>query len=113
MRTAELVQTTAFLYFAILAVRLHPPKRQKAFGIAAIGLTSTLIAAFLLPQNLATSVVRDWLPAPLMLFVYWQAGQFFHRVDRPVQDPLERTDQRLLPRFLHWLAHTTSGRIFS
>lgn len=112
MRTAELIQASAFLYFAVLAVRLPGPRRNKVFAISAIGLTSLGAASFL-PQTLATSVLRDWLVAPQMLFVYWQAGQFFERVDHSVQDILERADQRLLPAFLGWLAHTTPGRIFS
>ena len=113
MRTAELIQASAFLYFALLAVCLPELRRNKVLAIAAIGLASITVATFLLPKTLATSVIRDWLPAPLMLFVYWQAGQFFQRVDRAAQDLLERTDRRLLPGFLHWLAHTGTGRVFS
>ena len=113
MRTAEFIQVSAFFYFALLAVRLPAPRRNKVFAIATIGVTSILAAVFFLRPTLAASVIRDWLPAPLMLFVYWQAGQFFERVDRAAQDLLERTDRRLLPGLLGWLAHTSAGRVFS
>ena len=63
MRTAELIQASAFLYFALLAVRLPELRRNKVLAIAAIGLASITVATFLLPQTLATSVIRDWLPA--------------------------------------------------
>ena len=113
MRTTEFIQISAFLYFAVLAVRLPALRRNKVFAMAAIGVTSIISAAFFLHPTLATSVIRDWLPAPLMLFVYWQAGQFFQRVDRAAQELLERTDRRLLPGLLHWLAYTRTGHVLS
>jgi hypothetical protein len=80
--------------------------------IGVAGLGSTLISAFLLPRllpALAVSVVRDWLPAALVLFVYWQAGEFFMKVDQRFQDCLERIDARMAAPLLHWLARSYLG----
>jgi hypothetical protein len=55
------------------------------------------------PQTI--SVLRDWLPAPLMLFPYWQAGAFRGGLNLRWQNRLAKVDQqlfafgdRLLPR---------------
>jgi hypothetical protein len=74
---------------------------------------ATLAGAFLLPgllPPLAVSVVRDWLPALLILFVYWQAGAFFVRVDQSFQDRLEAFDARVAAPILRWLSRNPVGR---
>jgi membrane-associated phospholipid phosphatase len=76
------------------------------------GLSATLIAAKGLPlvlSPLAASVVRDWLPAALVLFVYWQAGEFFLRVDEKFQAWLGRLDERIAAPLLRWLARSRLG----
>src|SRR5438874_2420579 len=70
-------------------------------GHSWIGATGTLVvsaAAFagrVLP-SVATSVLRDWLPAPLMLFVYWQVGAFATIPHESFQQSLRRWDARFL-----------------
>jgi len=59
---------------------------------------------------LAVSVVRDWLPAALVLLVYWQAGEFFMQVNQRFQDRLERIDARMAAPLLHWLARSYLGK---
>ncbi len=114
MRAAELIQIVVFSFFVSLAwIRALPARRRAkvtVFGIAGIG--ATLTAAYLLPRvmpALAASVVRDWLPAALVLLVYWQAGEFFMKVDQRFQDRLERLDARMVAPLLRWLSHGRAG----
>ena len=70
-------------------------KRQlSASGLAAIAIGALLLAywssRWLGP--LAAAVVRDWLPVPLMLFPYWQAGQFFMGADPVAEKRLANFD---------------------
>jgi hypothetical protein len=114
MRAAESIHIVVFSFFVTLAwIRALPARRRaKVTAIGISGLGATLIAAFLLPRAfpaLAASVVRDWLPAALMLFVYWQAGEFFIGVDQRFQDRLERIDERFVGPLLHSLSHRRAG----
>lgn len=114
MRAAEWIHIVVFSFFVSLSWirRLPARRRAKVTWIGAAGLGATLIAAFLLPRllpALAVSVVRDWLPAALVLLVYWQAGEFFMRVDQRFQDCLERIDARMAAPLLHWLARSHLG----
>jgi membrane-associated phospholipid phosphatase len=55
------------------------------------------------PDYLPPRVVRlarDWLPAPLMLMAYWQAGQFFVQPSPRLQAMLEDFDRRWLGRLV-------------
>jgi membrane-associated phospholipid phosphatase len=97
-----------FSFFVVLAwVRPLPrPRRVKVTAIGAAG-TLVVLAAFMLPRvvaPLAASVVRDWLPAALIMLVYWQAGAFFLRIDQQFQDRLERLDERIVGPVLRWIA---------
>ena len=114
MRGAEWIQIAVFSFFGSLAwVRALPwQRRAKVTGISALGLGSTLIAALLLPGLVpprAVSVVRDWLPAALVLVVYWQAGEFFTKIDHRFQEQLERVDARMIAPLLNWLSHHRAG----
>jgi PAP2 superfamily len=109
MRTAEWIHIVVFSFFVSLAwVRALPGRRRaNVTGIGFVGLGATLTGACLLPRlcpPLAVSVVRDWLPAALVLLVYWQAGEFFLRVDERLQDRLERIDQRIVAPLMRWLS---------
>ena len=109
MRAAEWIHIVVFSFFTALAwLRALPgPRRARVAAIAAIGLGATLAAAFLLPRlapPLAVSVVRDWLPAALVLLVYRQAGEFFQGADPRLQLRLERFDQRRAAPLLGWLS---------
>ena len=114
MRAADWVQIVVSLYFAVLAwIRPLPAHRRlKVTGIALLTLGVTGICAFGLPRVLAplsASVARDWIPAALVLLVYWQAGAFFVRVDHRFQDRLEYLDERYTSRFLRWIANSRFG----
>jgi hypothetical protein len=86
MRAAEWIQLLVFSYFIVLAwMRVLPGNRRaRVTALGAAGLGATLAGAWIVPRlvpPLAASVVRDWLPAALVLLVYRQAGEFFTRVD--------------------------------
>jgi hypothetical protein len=115
MRAAEWIHIVVFSFFVSLSwIRMLPARRRaKVTLTGAAGLGATLIAALLLPRllpALAVSVVRDWLPAALVLLVYWQAGEFFMKVDQRFQDRLERIDARVAAPLLHWLARSHLGK---
>jgi PAP2 superfamily protein len=114
MRAAEAIHIVVFTYFVLLAcIRPLPSRRRaKVIGIGLVGLSMTIIGARVLPPvlpALAASVVRDWLPATLVLLVYWQAGQFFLRVDQRFQDRLEQIDERIVGPLLKWLSCPGAG----
>jgi hypothetical protein len=115
MRNAEWIHLVVFSFLTLLAFakRLPRPRLARAMFIGIVGLAATLIStnADAWMARLTASVVRDWLPAPLMLLVYWQAGQFFVRVQQNFQDRLVRMDERLVASVLLPLAHTRLGRL--
>jgi hypothetical protein len=114
MRAAEWIQLVVFSYFIILAwLRTLPGNRRaRVTALGAAGLAATLAGAWIVPRlvtPLAASVVRDWLPAALVLLVYRQAGEFFTRVDDKVQARLLRLDERIAAPLLRWLARHRAG----
>ena len=115
MRPSEWIQVVVCSYFVALAwmcpLPMHRRVRVCAMGIAAA--MATVGCARLLPHfaaPLTVSVARDWLPAGLVLPVYWQAGAFFVRVDQRFQDRLERFDERITGPMFRWIAHLRAGR---
>src|SRR4051794_1052917 len=40
------------------------------------------------------NTIRDWLPAPLMLFVYWQGGSFKGQPNTKIENTLAAFDMR-------------------
>ena len=115
MRAAELIHIVVFCFFVSLAWirRLPLRRRAKVTAIGIAGLSATITACCLLPRllpALAVSVVRDWLPAALVLLVYWQAGEFFMKVDQRFQDRLEQIDARMVAPLLRWLSRGRVGR---
>jgi hypothetical protein len=114
MRTAEWIHLVVFSFLILLALTKRLPRRRLATAllIGIVGLAVSVVSARLnswLPR-LAASVIRDWLPAPLMLLVYWQAGQFFVRVQEGFQQALLRLDERLVAPPLFAIARRRSGR---
>jgi len=107
MRAAEIINLVFFLFLTGLAcVRPLPLyRRAKAVAIGGLGLSllwaARLLARFLPP--LAVSVIRDWLPSPLLLMIYWQAGQFFVQPVERLQSRLMRLDRKLVDPALRWL----------
>jgi PAP2 superfamily len=114
MRASEGIHIVVFTFLISLAwIRPLPSRRRvKVTAIGLAGLSVTIVAACLLTSvlpALVVSVVRDWVPAALVLLVYWQTGQFFTKVDQRFQDRLERIDERMLAPLLHWLSHRPLG----
>jgi hypothetical protein len=90
--TACLIATLAFL------CPLGSRRRIRVVFLAAAAAGSILGARFLLSGS-ASRIVRDWLPAALLLFPYWQAGLFFLGPNTQIQNRLLASDQRLFTRF--------------
>ncbi len=76
-------------------------KRVRITALGALGLSLVLLQLVISSgvRPLVAAVIRDWLPAPIMLVGYWQAGQFFTRANEKAQSALFRFDQRLFRFF--------------
>ena len=102
MRVAESINVVFFAFLLVLAMVGWPARRRLriiAIGALAIG---PIVAVQFLPRFLAplsASVVRDWLPAPILLMAYWQVGQFFTKPNEKLQTKLQRFDERLFEVF--------------
>ncbi len=87
-RPSEWVLLAYFSYTGILAFQYNLPAGQKVLGLAVplvLFALGYLDSSFL--RRRWTSMVRDWLPAPLVLAAYWQVNWF--RVDYHLEE-LER-----------------------
>jgi membrane-associated phospholipid phosphatase len=62
---------------------------------------------------LSASVVRDWLPALLLLFPYWQVGQFFTGADPLAEKQLAIIDQTFFRALGIAPAETSVGPVTS
>jgi hypothetical protein len=98
MRAAEWTQTIFASILAVAAWRL-PLKRRLTVSLLAVVVIAAIsvvrLAANFLPP-LHSSVLRDWLPAALLLVPYWQTGQFFVAPNHKMQERLAAFDRRLL-----------------
>ena len=115
MRLAEWIHIVVFTCFAVLAClrQMRPGRQGKVMAIAGTGVAATLFGALAIPQlvpPLAASVVRDWLPAALVLLVYWQAGAFFTTVNQRAQQRLHALDRKVVPPLIRWLRRGIFGR---
>ncbi len=104
MRTSEWIDIVFFAFLMLLSW-LRPlamRRRWEVFAIGAAGIIITLAGVWISPRLPRSygSVVRDLLPAPLMLFVYWQSGRFYVKENEWIQNALLRIDDRLLGRYL-------------
>jgi PAP2 superfamily len=104
VRTSEWISIVFFAFFMVMSC-LRPlamRRRLEVITIGAAGIIITLAGAWLSPRlpESYNSAVRDLLPAPLMLFVYWQSGRFYVKENEWIQNALLRIDDRLLGRFL-------------
>ena len=97
MRASEWIQIAFVIGIALLAwIRpLEMRRRWRVALLAVIVPAAILIARFAL-QGFAGSMVRDWLPAALLLIPYWQAGHFFAGPDARIQRWLVQTDENVL-----------------
>lgn len=99
MRVAEWINITFFCVLTGLSWFMPLPgvRRWRIMGLATIGLGLTLAGS--VSETIGGSgwgsLLRDWLPAPILLIAYWQAGQFYLRPRRIFQDWLQGVDDRL------------------
>ncbi len=100
MRAAEWINLFFFSFLVALAwlQGLARHRRLKATAIGAVAIFLILGAQFLhlLLPRLQVSVTHDWLPAPLLLLAYWQAGQFLTKPNEAFQAKLLKFDDKLL-----------------
>src|SRR6201981_1953164 len=101
MRASEWIQIVFALGIGLLAWMrpLETRRRLRIAMLAVIVPAAILIARFAL-REFAGSVVRDWLPAALLLVPYWQAGQFFTGPDERIQKWLAQKDEKGLEHVL-------------
>jgi len=104
MRTVEWISLVLFSFFGTASwLRSLSNRARIAINvIAAIGVSLIIALQFadrVLPP-LAVSVIRDWLPAPLMLMVYWQAGRFAGKPNERFQELLHQLDREWLGNLL-------------
>src|SRR6201984_1298344 len=101
MRASEWIQIAFAIGIGLLAWMrpLETRRRLRIALLAAIVPAAILTTRFAL-NGFAGSVVRDWLPATLLLIPYWQAGQFFTGPDERIQKWLAQTDEKALHHVL-------------
>ncbi len=104
MRNSELINLVFFAFFVVVSILLpivNKQKRMKAIALGVCGIILILAAHSLqthLPA-LTASIIRDWLPAPLMLFAYWQAGNLIRKPNEILQNRLINFDRKLFAHF--------------
>jgi hypothetical protein len=100
IRRSEWINILFFTFLMVMGL-LRPLSLRKRLEIVVIGTAGiglTLVAAYT-PQWTVSSVapvVRDFLPALLMLFVYWQSGRFFVKPNEWIQEYLLQLDEKYL-----------------
>lgn len=99
MRISEWIQAGFASIFAMtawvypLAARRRLIITSLAAGAIFVIALGRLSAYILAPVQV--SILRDWLPAVLMLIPYWQTGQFFLGPNEKMQAWLMQSDRRL------------------
>ncbi len=97
MRAPEWIQIGVTVALALFAWTRPLDLRRRGYIalLAAATVAAIFVARFAFPARIS-AVLRDWLPAVLLLFPYWQAGQFFTGADRRIEQRLGRCDERVL-----------------
>jgi hypothetical protein len=97
MRVAEWIQI-AFFSILVLAAWSRPLARRRQLRVTALAtlaialiLGTRFMLHFLSPHS--SSIVRDWIPAALLLVAYWQTGEFFAEPNQSVQERLAAFDR--------------------
>ena len=102
MRTSEWIQA-GFATILAIAAWVHPlaVRRRLTITLLAMGAIFAIalgrFSAYILAPVQA-SILRDWLPAVLMLVPYWQTGQFFLGPNEKIQAWLVQSDRWLCGR---------------
>ncbi len=104
VRISEWLNLICFSFFILMAWLRQQPNRRRfeiiAFGISGIIMTFAGIIYSLNSPSFAATLFRDLLPAPLMLFVYWQSGRFDLKPNVQIQNALLRLDNKLIAHLL-------------
>jgi membrane-associated phospholipid phosphatase len=101
MRASEWIQIVFAFGIGLLAwTRPLEMRRRLRIALLAVIVPAAILIARYALHGLSGSVVRDWLPAALLLIPYWQAGQFFTGPDERIQKWLAQADEKLF-RVLH------------
>jgi membrane-associated phospholipid phosphatase len=96
MRASEWIQIAFALGIGLPAwMRPLELRRRLRIAMLAVIVPAAIFVARFAFHGLAGSVVRDWLPAVLLLIPYWQAGQFFTGPDERIQNWLAQTDEKV------------------
>ena len=102
MRVAEWLQLSFVSLLAVMA-GLRPLERQRRLRV--LWLAFVAIAAILGVRfgerwlsPVCSSILRDWLPAALLLVPYWQVGQFFTAPDMAMEARLAAFDSAFFHR---------------
>ena len=99
MRASEWIQIGFSLGLAVLAwVRPLSLGRRLRIAMLAMIVPGAILAARYVLDGVVGSVVRDWLPAALLLVPYWQAGQFFTRPNPRIEAWLGGIDAKVMRR---------------
>ena len=100
MRTVEWINLFFFSLLTVFAWLLRVPQQHKAtatgFGLIGIALSFLFQFTDNYHSSLPIPALRDWLPAALMPFAYWQTGSFFPGRNRQLEHKLQQIDQKLL-----------------
>jgi membrane-associated phospholipid phosphatase len=97
MRASEWIQIAFAIGIGLLAwMRPLETRRRLRIALLAVIVPAAILMARFALHGFAGSVVRDWLPAALLLIPYWQAGQFFTGPDERIQKWLAQTDEKAL-----------------
>ena len=90
MRISEWICFVFLALFLLLGlIRPLPLRRRlRVIGLGVIGM-------LLIRLGTGMALLRDWVPAAIMLFVYWQGGSFFSKTNETLQAYLERFDERV------------------
>ena len=96
MRAAEWIQIAFFSILVVAAWKSSLARRRqlRVTAFATLAIAAILAARFMfyfLPPRFS-SIVRDWLPAALLLVPYWQIGEFFTGPDSGIQARLSAFD---------------------
>jgi membrane-associated phospholipid phosphatase len=97
LRVAEWIQLS-FVSLLAAAAWLRPLERKRRLRVTWLALVA-IVAIFAARLSghwtspLASSIVRDWLAAGLLLVPYWQVGQFFTAPDSKMEARLAAVDR--------------------
>lgn len=115
MRVAEWIEI-AFFSILVVAAWGRPLVRRQRFKVTAfatLAITAVLAARFtfhIVPIGFS-SVLRDWIPAVLLLVAYWQTGEFFAEPDQKVQARLAAFDRSFFKAVHIQPARTSIGAL--